>query len=192
MMRYAIAGLVVLLAASAGLVAAARAAGQASPPTPTYLEPGDCDQPCWHGLRPGADRAERFLTFVREYSPYSGHATSYDDRSPATQFELSTFGAITLADVLRVLGVPDRVGCLGPDHSSLFPGQSMVTTARLYFADGLVMVDVARPDQEPRLTPGMRVREVRYYAPGEPAYPIGETTGWHGFASTEVYLDCRR
>ena len=192
MMRYAIGGLVALLVVSTGMVAAARAVGQASPPTPTYLETGDCEQPCWHGLRPGMDRAERFLAFVREHSPYSGHATSYDDRSPATQFELSTFGAITLADVLRVFGVPDRVGCLGPDHSSLFPGQSMVITARLYFADGLVMVDVARPDEVPRLTPGMRVRVVRYYALGEPAYPIGETTGWHGFASTGVYLDCRR
>ncbi len=190
MMRYVIAGLAALLALCTGLVVGARALGQGTVPTPTYLEPGTCNQPCWHGLIPGVDRAERFLQRVSADSPYAGHATSYDERSPATQFELSTYGAITLADVLRLFGLPERVGCLGLDHSALFPGHGLVTTAQLYFADGLVMVEAVRPDDVARLSPGMRVRVVRYFAPGEPTYPIGETTGWHGFASTGTYLDC--
>ena len=183
-------GIMIVFALCAGLVAGIRAIGQAIPPTPTYLQTGPCEQPCWQGLRPGRDTVDHFLYQVKQSTPYNGRTTDYGD-GVAQMFELSTFGAITLADVIREFGTPERVGCLGPDHSSLYPGQQIVMAVQLYYAKGLVVVDAVRPDVYPRLTPDMRVRAVVYYAPGEPAYPIGATTRWHGFASTRTYyLNC--
>ncbi|MBI5958595.1 MAG: hypothetical protein HY866_07670 [Chloroflexi bacterium] len=182
--------ILILTLISAGLVGGARLVGRSDPLPPTYLESGACDQPCWQGLQPGSDYIDHFWYAVNQFSPYSGHTSDYGD-GIATMFELSTFGAITLGDVIREFGSPDRVGCFGADHSSLFPGQPMVMAVQVYFANGLVVADVVREEMFPQLVPEMRVRTVRYYAPGEPAYPIGETTAWHGFASTRRhYLNC--
>jgi hypothetical protein len=179
-----------LFVLAAGVVAGVRAVGQTAPLTPTYLQTGACEQPCWQGMRPGLDYIDHVMDQVGRGSPYSARTTDYGD-GIAQSFELSTYGALTLADVIHEFGTPERVGCLGTDHSSLYPGQQWVMSAQLYFARGLVVVDVVRPDSYPRLTPDMRVRAVQYFAPGDPLYPIGQTTGWHGFASTHVhYLDC--
>lgn len=183
-------GIMIVFVLVAGLVAGVRAIGQAIPSTPTYLQTGPCDQPCWQGLRPGRDYVDHFLYQVKKSSPYSGRTTDYGD-GVAQMFELTTYGAITLADVIREFGTPERVGCLGPDHSSLYPGRRMVMAVQLYYAKGLVVVDAVRPDDYARLSPDMRVRAVLYYAPGEPTYPIGASTVWHGFASTRTYyLNC--
>jgi hypothetical protein len=169
-----------------------RAMGHMLPPPPTYLETGECEQPCWHGLRPGVDTINQFLFRVREASPYSGYTRDEGD-GVARMFELSTFGALTLADVIREFGPPERVGCLGLDHTTLYPARSLVMSADVYYGNGFVEVRLMRPDEVLRLSPDMQVRAIRYYAPGEePVYPIGESTGWRGFASTRVYLACHR
>lgn len=189
LVRWVIVTLIVSVICS-GLVGAARAVGQTHTPTPAFLETGACEQPCWHGLRPGVDYIDHFLRAVSDTSPYSGHTTDYGD-GIARMFELSTFGAITLGDLIRAFGSPEHVGCFGADHSSLFAGQPIVMATRVYFADGLIEADVVRPEMRPQLTPDMRVRSIRYYAPGEPSYTIGEFAPWRGFASTRRhYLDC--
>ncbi|HVO70046.1 MAG TPA: hypothetical protein VMT24_08375 [Aggregatilineaceae bacterium] len=188
-LRFITAG-VVLFAVCLGAVTGARAAGRLIPETATYLDSGPCEQPCWHGLRPGRDYVDHFLYQVRAASPYTSHTSDAGD-GIVTMFELSTYGAITVADVLREFGSPERVGCLGLEHTTLYPGHTLAMAVQLYFAQGLVVVDALRPDESPRLTPDMRVRSIRYYAPGEPAYPIGMTTPWHGFTSTRAfYLSC--
>jgi len=180
----------VLFMVVAGAVAGVRAVGQTAPLTPTYLQTGACEQPCWQGLRPGMDYIDHVMDQASRGSPYSARTTDYGD-GIAQSFELSTYGVLTLADVIHEFGPPERVSCLGTDHSSLFPGEPWVMSAQLYFAGGLVVVDVVRPDTYTRLTPDMRVRAVQYFAPGDPVYPIGQTTAWYGFASTHRrYRDC--
>jgi hypothetical protein len=173
----------------AALIAGARGAGQSVALPPTYLEAGACAQPCWQGIKPGISRIEEFMERARTAGPYSGRTTDYGD-GIAAMFELSTYGALTLGDVLRELGSPERVGCLGLDHSTLVPAQSLVMSVNLYFAEGLIVVNAVRSDLLPQLSPGMQVRTIRYYAPGEPVYGIGETTGWHGFATSRRYRVC--
>ncbi len=184
-------GFGLVLAVCAGLIAAARAIGHAGPDAPTYLEPGpSCAQPCWQGIVPGVSTHEHFLRRVQDASPYTGFASDYGD-GIAARIELHIAGALRLADVVRVFGPPERVGCLGADAGALSPGQSVVTATRLYFAGGLIEVDAAWPDALLRVDPSMRVRAVRYYAPGEPVYPVGRTVPWQGFTSTRAYLPCR-
>lgn len=180
----------VLFAVCAGLAFGVHALGQEVAPSPTYLDTGFCDLPCWQGLRPGVDNINQFLWYAREHTPYSMHTSDLGD-GVATMVELSTFGAITLADVLREFGPPERVDCLDLTHTTLYPGQSLVATARVYFAEGLIVVDAVRPDREMRLSPDMQVRTIRYYAPGEPLYAIGATTVWRGFAGENRYPACR-
>jgi hypothetical protein len=179
----------VLLAVCSGLVAAARAAGQMDPPAPTYLETGECDQPCWQGIQPGVSTREQFAQRARTVGLFSGRATDYGD-GVAAMFELSTWGVLTLADLLRAFGPPDRVSCLGLDHTTMYPGLSLVISVQVYFADGLIVANAVRPDTWPYLSPDMQVRWIRYYAPGEPVYEIGDATPWYGFASVKRYRAC--
>jgi hypothetical protein len=172
------------------LVIGVRWAAQSRTPPPTFLEPGACEQPCWQGLRPGVDTVDHFLYKVQSSGPYSGRTQDAGD-SVVAMFELSVYGLLTLADVVRDFGPPERVSCLGLTHSTLFPGGTIVTAAEAYYADGLVVVSLVRPDQAPRLSPDMRVRTIRYYAPGERAYEIGTTTGWRGMGSSAVYPVCQ-
>lgn len=172
------------------LAAGARWLGRSGTPTPTFLETGACEQPCWQGLKPGVDTVDHFLYRVRSSSPFTGRTQDRGD-AVVEMFELSVYGALTLADIVRAFGPPDRVSCLGLSHSALNSGQPVVTSAEVYYADGLVVVSLVRPDQDPRLSPDMRVRTIRYYAPGDPAYEIGTTTGWRGMGSSAVYRVCQ-
>lgn len=179
----------VVFGVCAVLVAGVRQVRLAQPLSPTYLGAGSCEQPCWQGLVLGRDPVDHFL-FRASQTPYSPHASDYGD-GVTTMLELSTFGALSLGDTLREFGRPERVGCLGADHSSMFPGVTRVMAVSVYFAGGLIVVDAVRPDTVPRLSPDMRVRAVRFYAPGEPTYPVGGSVAWHGFATTHTYyLDC--
>ncbi|MBN1202163.1 MAG: hypothetical protein JXJ20_09935 [Anaerolineae bacterium] len=177
----------VLFLACTGLVVGGRAIGRSISPSPALLEPGDCEQPCWQGIQPGVSTREEFAQQVREVDLYSGRATDYGD-SIAVMFELSTRGWLTLADVIREFGTPERVDCLAWGHSTA--AQSPATSVRLYFAGGLIEVSAMRADDALRLSPDMRVRSIRYYAPGEPTYPVGKTSKWRGFGSVRVYPAC--
>lgn len=178
----------VLLAVVITLITGARLIGRQTAPPPTYLAPGACAQPCWQGLRPGAVNLADLSARVSATTPYIlGHTAAYDGVH-VTAFSLFIDEQITLADVIREFGPPERVGCLAYTSTKQYAGLN--TAAEVYYAGGLVVVDVVQTGDLLRLTPAMGVRAVSYYAPGEPAYRIGETTPWHGFATVPVYQSC--
>ena len=159
-------------------------------PTPTHLETGDCEQPCWKNLRPGIINSTQFFFKARSYSPYSGRVNDRGD-DVVRMFEVYTYGAVSLGDLVREFGAPERVSCLDRTHTTLYSGQQQpALAANVYFAGGLVVANITRGDERTILTPDMSVRSVQYYAPGEPTYPIGETTPWYGFASERRYRAC--
>jgi hypothetical protein len=181
----------IVFAVISGLAVVVRELGHQTLPTPTYLDSVYCaEQPCWQGLQPGVSTHEQVVAQIRDYTPYTGRAVDYGD-DIVMMIELDTAGLITLGDVIRVYGLPEQVGCLGLDATTMFSGRQLAMAAQLYFMDGLIEVDVVRNDDIPRLTPDMKIRRVRYYAAGERAYEIGQTTSWHGFTTTRVYKDCR-
>lgn len=175
---------------AAVLIAGMRALGQTEPLPVTFLDTGpDCEQPCWQGIQPGISTRDAFLQASREIGPYGGIATDYGD-GIAASFELSTHGAITLADLIEAFGTPARVGCIHLARTTLVPGPGLVTSTRLYFADGWIVAEALGNGLTYALSPGMRIRHVTYYAPGEPIHPLGETSPWRGFATAPVYPRC--
>jgi hypothetical protein len=161
--------------------------GQTVEVKPTYLDTGGCDQPCWQGLRPGISRIDEFLQRVDERSPYSGRGT--DMGGPLLIMELSTYGVLTLADVVHEFGAPEQVSCLSWESIGATQAGTVV---KFYYAGGLVEVDAVRADTKGRVSPDMLVRSIRYAAPGEPLYEIGTTSGWRGFAWFSPYPLCFR
>jgi hypothetical protein len=182
-----------LLAASTLLINGARAVPRVSQSPPLYLDTGPCEQPCWQGIQPGITTVAAFespaTTAIVRQTPYRiNRATDYGG-TRIMSFELSTLGKLTLGDVMRTWGPPERIGYLGLDYSRRGPANEPVITAEFYYFDGLVVVQVYGPEAAPRLSPAMLVDTITYYAPGEPAYPLGKTTTWHGLASVSRYRD---
>jgi hypothetical protein len=174
-----------LWAVCLGLIVGARAVGRSRPTPDTYLDSGNCAQPCWQGIRPGEIAPLDLRARVGKTGSYAVvELTDYGDRI-ARNFGLRALTPITLGDVVRAFGVPDRVACLRPRP------QSAITGASIYFAEGLVVVEAANPASA-RLSPDMRVESIFYYSPGLPAYRIGSTAAWGGFAGPPVYRVCQR
>jgi hypothetical protein len=180
-----------LFAACASLIGGARAVSRLAPPSAVYLDTGPCDQPCWQGIQPGvttlAELNSPATAAMIRRTPYRiSHAATYGgDR--VMSFELNTQGKIALGDLMRVWGPPERVAYLGLDYSRMGTLNKPALSARLYFFEGLVVVQAFSLDTARRLSPDMGVYAITYYAPGEPAFPIGKTTGWHGLASVSRY-----
>lgn len=190
MTRFVI-GLILLFGLLTALTAGARALALRTATTPAYLTTGEtCAQPCWQGIQPGVSTRDAFMRRVQEINLFGGRSSDYGTEI-ISMFELSTYGVITLADVLLELGPPERVGCLALDHSAMTPGVRAVTAVSLYYAGGVVEVNAVRGDTKSILTPDMQIRTIRYFAPGEPAYEIGMTTEWQGFTGTSHYRACR-
>jgi hypothetical protein len=180
-----------LFAACAGLIGAARAVSRLSPPAPVYLDTGPCDQPCWQGVQPGvttlAELNSPATAAVIRRTPYLiSRAATYGGET-VLSFELNTRGTLTLGDMIRVWGPPEQVAYLGLDYSRMGTLTKPVLSVQLYFFGGLVVVQAFSRGEARRLSPDMRVYAITYYAPGEPAFPIGKTTGWHGLASVSRY-----
>ncbi len=137
---------------------------------------------------PGRVTRDAFLQQI-QFTPYLGYATDYGD-DIAMMFELTATESLRLADVIRVYGPPDHVGCFANDLTLHARQHPLTVVVSLYFAHGLIEVTATRSDTHPYLSPDMDIRSIRYYAPGEPAYPIGSTTKWRGFAAAPSYLMC--
>jgi hypothetical protein len=169
---------------SGAVLVVVRAITQNTQPLPeTYLDPGDCSQPCWQGIQPGTGLERYFFSVLdRVNLLYSGTTRANGD--VLTEFELTMRGDILLADVFAAMGLPSHAtlqyvaGTTGtaPNQRQLLVGGT------LYFGDGLVQVDVVREDEEWLFSPDMIVRRIRYFAPNPEgsAVPIG-TPDWHGF-----------
>ena len=182
-----------LLAACVLLINGARAVRHMSPPPPLYLDTGPCDQPCWQGIQPGITTTAAFnspaTAAIIRRTPYRINRAADYGGSRIMNFELSTSGRLTLGDVMREWGPPERIGYLGLDYSRMGTAREPAISAQFYFFDGLVVVQAFGPGVAPRLSPAMRVYAITYFAPGEPTYPIGKTTTWHGLASISRYRD---
>jgi hypothetical protein len=182
-----------LMAASALLINGARAVGQNLPSSPLYLDTGPCDQPCWQGIQPGITTTAALnspaTTAIVRQTPYRINRAADYGGTRIMNFELSTLGKLTLGDVMRAWGPPERIGYLGLDYSRMGTAKEPVISAQFYFFDGLVVVQAFGSGAAPRLSPAMRVDSITYYAPGEPAYPLGKTATWHGLASVSRYRD---
>lgn len=178
-------GIGVVVAVLAGLIAGAREIGQRAPLPLTYLEPGPCDLPCWQGIRPGVDTAAQLEAQVA-HVPFIVWHNQNNLANVVTRFSARMGGKITLAEAVRALGPPERVGCPRVVYPSLRT-RPAVTWVDLYFAGGLIAVHVQASDGRLRVAPGMRVNNVEYYAPGDPVYEIGQTSVWQGFASAQRY-----
>jgi hypothetical protein len=167
------------------VIAGARAIGQTQDPPPTYLATGDCAQPCWQGFQPGPGlQANALLTRIMEV-PYSVGRISEYRGGYISMFEIYPSGNLTLADILHAWGPPERVGCI-----QLSGGKLSRTLGSLYYFDGLVAAQLASPEHDLRLSPGMAVSALQYYQPGDPVYAIGETADWRGLAGVPVYPTC--
>jgi hypothetical protein len=182
-----------LLAAFVLLINGARAVSRMSPPPPLYLDTGPCDQPCWRGIEPGITTTAALnspaTTAIVRQTPYRINRAADYGGTRIMNFELSTLGKLTLGDVIRAWGPPERIGYLGLDYSRMGTANEPVITAEFYYFDGLVVVQAYGSGTAPRLSPAMHVDIITYYAPGEPAYPLGKTTTWHGLASVSRYRD---
>ncbi len=172
-----------LIALGTALIAVARGIGRMHDLPPTFLETGDCDQPCWQGFQPGAGLDEEALLQRSTELPYSVGRVSEYSGGYITMFEIYPGGRITLADIVRAWGWPEQVGCLQL-------GAGPRTLGTLYFFDGLVAVLVVSSGESLRLSPDMNASTIQYYQPGDPVYAIGDTTTWHGFATVPVYPAC--
>lgn len=182
-------GLVFVTCAS--LLTGARVVSRLAPARPVYLETGSCSQPCWQGIRPGETTLDELnspatIAVIRRTPYLISRAVTYGgDR--VMNFELSTRGKITLGDLMCAWGPPDQVAYLGLDYSRRGASKTPVLSSQLYFFGGLVVVQVFSTEDARRLSPDMHIETITYYAPGEPVFPIGKTTGWHGLASVSRY-----
>jgi hypothetical protein len=164
-----------------GLTAGSRVLGQHVTPAPTYLEARNCPAPCWLGVRPGVSTDEQF-TAQLAHAPYSGHQWWQRDDQTLDMFEIapSIDFQLSLADVMRVLGSPDRAACLrrhDPD----------VTSGFIYFNGGLIHVMAWHNYQDLRYTPDMQVTKIVYHSTLERGL-IERTSPWRGFTN---YHQCQ-
>ena len=167
-----------------GLAAGMRGVGQIQTPPPTYLETEGCSGPCWQGVRPGVSTNEQFAAQLAR-APYTGYQWWEREDNTIDTFQIapSIHFQITLADVIRVLGAPDRAGCLRLHSADVVSGF-------VYFNGGLVQVMVWRDSQEMRYTPEMQVNNIVYYSALERGL-VERTSPWQGFTTASVYRQCR-
>jgi hypothetical protein len=182
-----------LLALLSGASGAARWLGHRLDSRDPHLDTGDCEQPCWNEIKPGASdryeverRAFRWITDRSEFfnSPYFASAEGTGDYLEV--FQLTTLGtSLRLADALLFFGMPDTVRCVCKCPSPL------EIVFLLHFSQTQVEVELKVSTPLDRLTPDSEIAFVRYFAPdAAPANGLDEP--WRGFASLGVYATCAR
>lgn len=149
----------------------------------TYLDPQNCALPCWRGIQPGTKNDDGFLRELEATNRYSGFLTYGADKATISVIRLDMWGDIQLGNVFMAFGEPSHV-VLRNAAGTGFEGvqRRQLVGAWLYFADGLIRVDVIREDNIWRLSPTMTVQRIHYFAPDPEGgvIPIGAPT-WHGF-----------
>ncbi len=165
--------------------AAARGIGSLYSDTDTYLAPGNCSQPCWHGIRPGTPIIGPIETQWTRTAQYSARFILGADNSTIREIQLITHGNLHLGDVVQAWGAPSHVQL----HYVAATSQNklVLVGALLYFGDGLIEVDAIREDNVWRLSPNMIVRQIRYFAPNALGAIIPlNTPPWQGFRSQPI------
>lgn len=171
------------------LIGAVRFIAQGLPTPPVLLSDPTCAQPCWQGIRPGFSTHADFSALHTNVYRYQVSATYRDDseNSLVREILLTMRGDVLLGTVIVELGTPSHAQLswvAGMPRDSRSGGRQVYVGATLYFADGLVMVEVVRPDCVWRFSPQMIVRRVRYFSPSSVGgvIPIG-TPRWQGFGT---------
>lgn len=103
------------------------------------------------------------------------------------QAQLTTYGKLTVADILPVFGEPLRAGCL--EYGLLLPDHKAVKWERLVFADGRIEAFALIQYHEVRLAPDMPVHTLRCYAADED-YSLRNMVLWDGFGTIAGLQDC--
>ena len=165
------------------LIVGARAIGRSRPAPKSFLDPGDCAQPCWQGLRPGEATQDEIRQRINELDHYALDFIGRND-DVSRNFQLYPLKPLTLGEVIRALGPPERIGCLNTDRDHLrgLPMVILIRSSGLYFADGRIVVYLWPRLNAARLTPEMRAQSVTYYAPDADTHLAGRTIGWRGFS----------
>jgi hypothetical protein len=160
--------LLLFLALSPLAIVGARRVGKSTPRPETYLEVGDCAQPCWDGLQPGISPFPEFwahldAVIARGGWMYSGSVVSdAEDILTEIILTINPTSQIRLGDLLLLYGTPDAgivsqaatLGAVAPRRP-----YSLVT---VYWLDGYLSATVIAPDyvEAEHLRPEMWVREV--------------------------------
>lgn len=161
-------------------------------PHPTlHLEAADCLQPCWESIQPGISTLNDFNHQQSRSQLYRyqviANTRDEDGVIVVRDIQLNMRGDVLLGDVLVELGMPthaDLSWIAAPPIAGQRGGRQTYVGGTLYFADGLITVEVLHPDCVWRFAPKMIVRRIRYYAPHPEGgvIPIG-TPVWDGFVS---------
>jgi hypothetical protein len=171
-----------------GLVAGAQAVGRSHDAPPTYLDPGDCSQPCWQGMRPGEVTAETLHQYVNligrfEMSWSDGNDEGRMNDGVARRFWLYPQNALTFGDVIRVLGPPEVTHCLRVRPTE----HGLTAAAEVHYAGGTIQM-VVENDRGVHMSPDMRVTVVKYIVSYWALVDHDpHVIPWRGFGGPSVY-----
>lgn len=200
----------------AGLIAARLVGSTHTLQAKTVLDSGQCEQPCWQGIRPGQTTLAEAETALREssvatvYSPHSALILRWATRSdPAWRGSAFRFNANRADDSITFveLNPPQAAMYLG-DAIAIF-GEPLVSTlcwrfdtvpgsaarpflaAHLYFRSNVEVLAYNPVDpREKRYTPGMAIWQVIYDYPSiEPPYRF-DAPRWRGFTRADDNQVC--
>ncbi len=146
-----------------------------------WLDPGDCTQPCWRGIRPGTQDSRAFLDETRHSNRYNPYIRYGADDVTISMMRLDPHGDILLGNIMLAMGTPTHVRLRYVAVNSS-QGRTFRVGASLYYGD-LVEVMVVSDNMAPRLSPYMKLRRIEYHAPSTVGgiIPLG-TSPWRGFS----------
>lgn len=187
----------VTFACSYGAVSAARLVGALTPVPPNYLDPLDCELPCWYGVRPGE---ETILTFEERLAQanregawmFSGRTWNYGGQIlQGFRLNITPTRQLRLGDAILVYGEPQYAYLASSASTSGGGGpRRVVTEAYIYWQEGAILVNAVQPDGSFRMTPEMPIRAIEMRQPPgvdeEPVVPLG-TPHWRGFGGGDYY-----
>jgi hypothetical protein len=154
-------------------------AARQGPPPPRQVALADWKHACQLGLEPDTRLQPRADDETPYQAPVPGAAKYLADH------ELDTAGAITLADLMLAVGLP-QAGCL--DYGLLH--REPVIWVRLVLDDGRIEAYAALLSSSARrISPDAPVYVLYCYRSGVNDLPV-QYQSWQGFASLAVYRDC--
>jgi hypothetical protein len=183
------------------ILLAVRVIGSRNQPATALLESGNCEQPCWHGIRPGETSFQQATTILQADSSYNLSLTAGKSLCWLSLKSTSWYGCTeghgeTVQDV--ELSLPDGMLRLG-DAIALF---GMPIAARLCWFDsysqdyvvarlrfeGSIEIEAFDPENpvEWRFAPEMTIIQVYYLSAESPRLPINgkQHLRWRGFTNT--------
>lgn len=182
-------------ALSFGGVNLARLLGAVRPVPPNYLSVGDCELPCWYGVRPGRVSIARFEeTLARANAEgawmLSGRTWNYGgERVIGFRLNITPSYQLRLGDAIMIYGEPEYA-IIASSASTIKGQRKVVTEIYLYWVEGGIVVNAIQPDGTLRISPEMPIRAIEMRQPPrkneDPVVPLG-TPRWRGFANETYY-----